>query len=456
MALELLATLGSGQYNSTKAATDVQDEDGNTPLHIAIVENNEVLYELLLEAGPAKTAENKFRRFAHLPRGVECCELLVDAGCDKNVKNSDGDTPLHLATRASNTELCTLLLESGCATSVKWRAKDLPAPPRGSRWKRVMAASAGGVPEQLEQVRVAQVTHPAASSSAHEVPDNHHGARRAAGPCEVEWRRAWSSSATSPSRLGQSVLSVLHPRQFEGRCFAVRHPDPKCAHASAAPAASCARVSITHVVACLRPPACVAVGRGTPKHLHGCATSVKNNRGDTPLHRAIPSHDLTRCKFMHHSRKTRDFKALNLAMFHSRVEHCKLLLMSGCEEAALNNQGCTPFHLAMRASWPNRDEKALWFSEVTTARSSLIWRVALLNDSGARAGAGTRGTGRTSGSFDERPGRASGRANWWGDGEKGRTRSQVRDSHALNVSVKARNVGYVQRDLSPLTHFPEE
>ena len=142
-----------------------------------------------------------------------------------------------------------------------------------------MAASAGGVPEQLEQVRVAQVAHPAASSSAHEVPDNHHGARRAAGPCEVEWRRAWSSSATSPSRLGQSVLSVLHPRQFEGRCFAVRHPDPKCAHASAAPAASCARVSITHVVACLRPPACVAVGRGTPKHLHSTAIDEKDGEG---------------------------------------------------------------------------------------------------------------------------------------------------------------------------------
>ena len=64
-------------------------------------------------------------------------------------------------------------------------------------------------------------------------------------------------------------------RQFEGRCFAIRHPDPKCAHASAAPAASCARVSITHVVACLRPPACVAVGRGTPKHLHGLSNNPK-------------------------------------------------------------------------------------------------------------------------------------------------------------------------------------
>ena len=167
------------------------------------------------------------------------------------------------------------------------RAKDLPAPPRGARWKRVMAASAGGVPEQLEQVRVAQVTHPAASSSAHEVPDNRHGARRAAGPCEVEWRRAWSSSATSPSRLGQSVLSVLHPRQFEGRCFAVRHADPKCAHASAAPAASCARVSITHVVACLRPPACVAVGRGTPKHLHSRAIDAKDVDGHTTSPRVL-------------------------------------------------------------------------------------------------------------------------------------------------------------------------
>ena len=28
---------------------------------------------------------------------------------------------------------------------------------------------------------------------------------------------------------------------------------------------------------------CVSVGRGTPKHLHGCATDVKNNRGETPL-----------------------------------------------------------------------------------------------------------------------------------------------------------------------------
>ena len=170
------------------------------------------------------------------------------------------------------------LLRDGCQR----RAKDLPAPPRGARWKRVMAASAGGVPEQLEQVRAAQVTHPAASSSAHEVPDNRHGARRAAGPCEVEWRRAWSSSATSPSRLGQSVLSVLHPRQFEGRCFAVRHPDPKCAHASAAPAASCARGSITHVVACLRPPACVAVGEGHAKTSMAARRMAKNDDGYTP------------------------------------------------------------------------------------------------------------------------------------------------------------------------------
>ena len=193
---------------------------------------------------------------------VLMCKRYLEAGV---IWPSGVDNPLHIAVRRGYGELCELLLDSGCDKDEK-ASKRPTRTSTGARWKRVMAASAGGVPEQLEQVRVAQVTQPAASSSAHEVPDNRHGARRAAGPCEVEWRRAWSSSATSPSRLGQSVLSVLHPRQFEGRCFAVRHPDPKCAHASAAPAASCARISITHVVACLRPPACVAVGRGTPKH----------------------------------------------------------------------------------------------------------------------------------------------------------------------------------------------
>ena len=211
------------------------------------------------------------------------CASYLDAGVPIDCVDRDGKTPLHLSCEcdSEHLEIATLLLDRG-STAIDEKGEQKTYP----HLLVVLAGNASwrlarGVPEQLEQVRVAQVTHPAASSSAHEVPDNRHGARRAAGPCEVEWRRAWSSSATSPSRLGQSVLSVLHPRQFEGRCFAVRHPDPKCAHASAAPAASCARVSITHVVACLRPPACVAVGRGTPKHLHSTAIDEKDRDGRT-------------------------------------------------------------------------------------------------------------------------------------------------------------------------------
>ena len=50
---------------------------------------------------------------------VAVCTLLLDRGCDVNVKGWGKDTPLHVAVRADSIELCTLLLDRGCDVDAK-------------------------------------------------------------------------------------------------------------------------------------------------------------------------------------------------------------------------------------------------------------------------------------------------------------------------------------------------
>ena len=57
--------------------------------------------------------------------------------------------------------------------------------------ERTGSQTVSKTPEQREQVRAAQVAHPAASTSAHDPPRP----RPCVWPCEVVWRRAWSSKA---------------------------------------------------------------------------------------------------------------------------------------------------------------------------------------------------------------------------------------------------------------------
>ena len=123
------------------------------------------------------------------------CRLYLEAGV---VWPSGGDNPLHIAAWHGYGELCELLLGSGCDLDVKGSAGSQPLVPAlfaygmaCSSSERTGSQTVSKTPEQREQVRAAQVAHPAASTSAHDPPRP----RPCVWPCELAWRRAWSSKA---------------------------------------------------------------------------------------------------------------------------------------------------------------------------------------------------------------------------------------------------------------------
>eukprot|EP00754_Rhynchopus_humris_P033431 Rhum_TRINITY_DN15467_c5_g5::Rhum_TRINITY_DN15467_c5_g5_i9::g.157373::m.157373 len=70
------------------------------------------LCELYLDAGiVSPPGDEAPLHVACRSANVALCTLLLDHGCDVNVKANDGTTPLHLAAQSGNTKLCTLLLD---------------------------------------------------------------------------------------------------------------------------------------------------------------------------------------------------------------------------------------------------------------------------------------------------------------------------------------------------------
>ncbi len=80
-----------------KELIQIRDDDNNTLLHVAVDEELKelVLYLLLKKVNP-------------------------------NVKNSDGDTCLHLAMRKGNIPITALLVEHGTSLYVKNNKKEIP------------------------------------------------------------------------------------------------------------------------------------------------------------------------------------------------------------------------------------------------------------------------------------------------------------------------------------------
>ena len=79
-----------------------QDEQsGMSPLHVAILQNNRDIVELLLEKGADVNLQNNSGdtplHFAIAGENVELCNLLLNAGADVNLQNENGKTPLHHA-----------------------------------------------------------------------------------------------------------------------------------------------------------------------------------------------------------------------------------------------------------------------------------------------------------------------------------------------------------------------
>lgn len=91
-----------------------------TALHIAATGNNDVIVQLLLEAGASVHARNHWGQtplhaFAIGTRfrkpNSKILQLLVQAGADINAQDNDGMTPLHVAGYYFNKETADMLLE---------------------------------------------------------------------------------------------------------------------------------------------------------------------------------------------------------------------------------------------------------------------------------------------------------------------------------------------------------
>ena len=81
---------GMHQILATEADVNAKDEDGRTPLHLAVVSANRDVYQ-----------------------------LLVDKGANVNAKDRDGRTPLHLAVESADADVIKFLLDKGADINAK-------------------------------------------------------------------------------------------------------------------------------------------------------------------------------------------------------------------------------------------------------------------------------------------------------------------------------------------------
>jgi ankyrin repeat protein len=120
------------------ADVNMQDKDGNTPLHWAVRKGNESLLLLMLENGAgtsvivrlllengASTSVNVQNTDGQTPlhlavliRNESVVRLLLANGADVNVPNKNGSTPMHNAASTTNESVVRLLLQSGADLNV--------------------------------------------------------------------------------------------------------------------------------------------------------------------------------------------------------------------------------------------------------------------------------------------------------------------------------------------------
>ena len=100
---------------------NVQDEEGNTPMHLAIVHANFDVLELLVDVAltiPYQSLVNMRNRRQLTPLLLACklgecevCELLLEANADMTLADAGGNTPLHLACARADLRMLKLLLK---------------------------------------------------------------------------------------------------------------------------------------------------------------------------------------------------------------------------------------------------------------------------------------------------------------------------------------------------------
>lgn len=98
---------------------DALDENGRTPLHIAVINKNERMVKLLLRKGADKEVPDRTFHYTPLFEAVikqtgSCVNLLLDAGASVNAQDVSGKSVLHTAVRQGS-PMVGLLVDRGAS-----------------------------------------------------------------------------------------------------------------------------------------------------------------------------------------------------------------------------------------------------------------------------------------------------------------------------------------------------
>ena len=124
--------------NKDRVNLDIQDEYRNTPLHIAVINNNENVFMALIKAGAKTDIENDKGERAIDIALLKCCEenneelvlKLIEHGANVNCENPEGKRPLDcLNESAPNFEkIARLLIDNGALPKPKERLNRFERP----------------------------------------------------------------------------------------------------------------------------------------------------------------------------------------------------------------------------------------------------------------------------------------------------------------------------------------
>jgi ankyrin repeat protein len=95
------------------ADVNVGGRSGQTPLNIALQRKHEDIAELLIQKGAIVSLHTVARHGL-----LEKLKELIDKGADVNAKNSEGQTPLDIASGQGHKEIIELLVEEGAKSSI--------------------------------------------------------------------------------------------------------------------------------------------------------------------------------------------------------------------------------------------------------------------------------------------------------------------------------------------------